>query len=335
MMARTYKLTTLVAGLALLAAACTTKKTEPPAPAGPSELGTSIAITATPDTLSQDGMSQSVVVVQARDANGQPLKNLSLRADIAVNGTVTDFGELSAKNLATDSNGRAVFTYTAPNSVDSVDRDTMVTIKITPQSGDAAGDLGRTIQIKLVPVGVVSGGLTRVPDFKVSPTSPNVDEDVTFDASDPTLDNNLVDYAWDFGDDSAGHGRIVPHSYDRAGTFSATLTVTDKSGAKGSRSKTVQVGPGPTPTAAFVMSPTSPTTADNIVFNASTSSVSQPHQIVGYKWQFGDGNGTVTGMIVTHQYTQAGTYNVTMTVTDDAGNKDTASSSITVTVPGP
>jgi len=254
-MALTFR-STLIVAAALLVGACTTKKTEPPDLSGPSELGTSLAIAANPDTLTQDGESRSTIVVTARNANGQPLPNLSLRADIAVNGVVTDFGALSAKNLATDGNGIATFVYTAPEAVDSADRNTMVTIKVTPQSGDARGDVARTIQIRLVPAGTVSGGLAQVPDFTMSPSAPKQLESVLFDASDPQLDATLVGYYWDFGDGSGGStGRTASHQYRDAGTFSATLTVTDTGGSKGSRSKSVVVGTSGDPVAAFVFSP--------------------------------------------------------------------------------
>ena len=44
--------------------------------------------------------------------------------------------------------------------------------------------------------------------------------------------------------------------------------------------------------------------------------------IVSYVWNFGDGS-TVNGIIVTHNYTALGKYNVTLTVTDNGGAKDT------------
>src|SRR5262245_56505273 len=97
-MLRTYRFLALVAALAA-GSACTTKKTEAPPPSGPSELSTSVSLSANPSTLSQDGSSQSVISVTARDANGQPLGNLPLRAEITVNGVITDFGRLSSKNL--------------------------------------------------------------------------------------------------------------------------------------------------------------------------------------------------------------------------------------------
>ena len=78
-----------------------------PSLTGPSEFGQGVAITATPDSISQDGASQSAIVVFVRGPNGESLSGVALRLDIMVGGVVQDFGRLSAKNIATDSNGRA------------------------------------------------------------------------------------------------------------------------------------------------------------------------------------------------------------------------------------
>lgn len=51
--------------------------------------------------------------------------------------------------------------------------------------------------------------------------------------------------------------------------------------------------------------------------------------IVAYAWNFGDGN-TSTGVNPTHTYTTVGSFNATLTVTDDRGA--TVSNSITITV---
>src|SRR3954470_7511354 len=108
-----------VVGTALavaLAAGCTMKNQDAPPLTGPSELGTSINVSVTPDILQQDGASQSLVTITARDSNGLPYKNLSLRSEIEVGGVHVDFGSLSARNLVTDSSGRATLVYTAPSS---------------------------------------------------------------------------------------------------------------------------------------------------------------------------------------------------------------------------
>jgi len=51
--------------------------------------------------------------------------------------------------------------------------------------------------------------------------------------------------------------------------------------------------------------------------------------IVSYEWDFGDGT-TGTGVTANHTYTNLGTYTVTLSVKDEAGNIDTCSITITV-----
>ena len=134
---------TALTALLLALGACTTSKTEPPAPSGPSELGTSLQISVSPDLLPQDGKSTSQVSVRALDANSQPVRNLGLRIEIAVGNVITDFGSLSSKDVSTGADGRAVVTYTAPAQVDSVDRDTRVQIVATPVGTNHTGTQGR------------------------------------------------------------------------------------------------------------------------------------------------------------------------------------------------
>jgi PKD repeat protein len=55
---------------------------------------------------------------------------------------------------------------------------------------------------------------------------------VTFDGkSSFDVDGHVVSYAWDFGDGVTATGEIVPHTYNTAGDYTATLTVTDEAGA--------------------------------------------------------------------------------------------------------
>ena len=55
--------------------------------------------------------------------------------------------------------------------------------------------------------------------------------------------------------------------------------------------------------------------------------------IVGYEWEFGDGN-TGTGVDPAHSYSVSGTYTVLLTVTDDAGDSNTHPESVTVSSAG-
>src|SRR5688572_11012457 len=134
----THRLGGALIGLALLTAGCTTHEQNTPPLTGPSELSTAITITLSPDVVTQDGASQSLVTITARDANGQPLRNQSLRVDIAVGGVVVDFGTLSARNVVTDANGRATVVFTAPPAAGAGVPATDVQILVTPAGGDFA-----------------------------------------------------------------------------------------------------------------------------------------------------------------------------------------------------
>jgi len=78
---------------------------------------------------------------------------------------------------------------------------------------------------------------------------------------------------------------------------------------------------------AIVYSVSSANVGQNVTFDASKSV--DIGRIVSYDWSFGDGtNGT--GPIVTHSYSRAGTYNVTVTVTNNEGVSDSKTVTITV-----
>ena len=87
--------------------------------------------------------------------------------------------------------------------------------------------------------------------------------------------------------------------------------------------------PNALPTAAFT------STVDDLTaaFDASTSSDSDG-TIATYEWDFGDGH-TATGVTASHDYAAAGTYEVTLTVTDNRGGQGEHSADVTVTAPVP
>jgi PKD repeat protein len=337
-MTRTLKATALLVAIAVAAGAgCTVDKQDAPELSGPSELGTSVTLYASPDTLRQDGASQSQITVQAQDANGQPLRNLPIRLDIAVGGTLADFGQLSGKNLVTGGDGRASATYTAPLApVDPVDTQTVVQILATPGGSNYANSMSRSVSIRLVPPGIIlPPNGTPVPSFTYAPSTPISKASVTFDASLSTdSDGRIVSYTWNFGDGSQGSGQVVKHEFSTMGTYTVTLTVTDDRSQSASLSKNVSVLGTTDPKADFVISPSSPIVGDKVFFNAALSSAAVGRTIVRYDWDYGSGRQD-TGQLVWQVYTLPGTYTVVLTVTDDAGNKGSTSKTVTVGLPTP
>lgn len=171
---------------------------------------------------------------------------------------------------------------------------------IIPQGGGTTSPL--------VPKAVISG-----------PTSGLVGETLSFSGADSTdPDGHIVSYVWDFGDGTTGSGVNVTHSYSMAGSYKVTLTVTDNGGSGDSATHTVQINE-PTsknqPPKAVIRGPTSGLVGETLSFSGSDSTDSDG-RIVSYAWDFGDGT-TGSGVNVTHVYTTAGSYQVTLTVTDD------------------
>jgi len=77
---------------------------------------------------------------------------------------------------------------------------------------------------------------TRAPDAGEAPLS------VYFDAGDSLdTDGFLVTYTWAFGDGETGAGIATTHTYEAAGTYQATLTVTDNEGAQSTSTRAVSV----------------------------------------------------------------------------------------------
>ena len=86
------------------------------------------------------------------------------------------------------------------------------------------------------------------------------------------------------------------------------------------------------PIANFTYYPEKPVVNQTITFNAS-SSYDPDGTIVSYEWNFGDGNVTNTTeetKTINYSYSEAGSYEVTLTVTDDDGATNSISNPITV-----
>ena len=87
---------------------------------------------------------------------------------------------------------------------------------------------------------------------------------------------------------------------------------------------------GFTTDSAVITSSTSGTTGTPIAFSGASSTVPDGSTITGYAWSFGDGS-TATGATTSHAFAAAGTYPVTLTVTDSAGRQGATTQTVTVT----
>jgi probable HAF family extracellular repeat protein len=127
-----------------------------------------------------------------------------------------------------------------------------------------------------------------------------------------------------------GTGNSFTRNNLSVGTHTITLTVTDSKGATGTATTTVVIyvyDPAPTPS--FTWTCTGQTSPHQCAFDASAST--DDKGIVSYKWDWGNGRTeTKTGPTTRNTWASAGTYTVTLSVSD--GNS-TVGKSQQVTVP--
>ena len=174
-----------------------------------------------------------------------------------------------------------------------------------------------------------AGTMTNVaPTAAFTTTTSNLA--LTADAGTSTdQDGTITSYSWTFGDGATATGITTSHTYPAAGSYPVSLTVTDNSGATNSTTAQVIVSrANVAPTAAFT------TTTSNLALTADAgTSTDQDGTITSYSWTFGDG-ATATGITTSHTYPAAGSYPVSLTVTDNSGATNSTTAQVIVTAAG-
>lgn len=209
-----------------------------------------------------------------------------------------DFGDGSAGSGVTVNHVFAAGNYT-------------VTLTVMDDDGDTdSTSLPITIDANAAPVAVIS-----------APASELAGVAVAFDGSGSSDSDGIIkNYDWEFGDGSGGSGVNVTHVYAK-GNYNVTLTITDDKGRQDSATVAISITTSQPPVA-NIAAPLVAAVGEMVSFDASGSS-DPDGTIVSYDWDFGDGS-TGSGVSAQHSFV-AGSYNVTLTVTDDQGDTDSAS----------
>jgi len=326
-MARPFRTIAIVLAAAFFGGCAVHKQDEAPSLTGPSLTGNSLTVTASPNVLSWDGASQSLVTITAIGPNGQPLRNAQLRVNVTADGEVTGaLGTLSAQNVVTDANGKATVVFTAPQPIAGVVTSADIAIAVTPTDSSFGNSDTEFATLTLQPTGVFGAPRSPlVPNFTV-PTVTVGDTAVftatVVDATGANAVNQVASFQWTFGDGGTANGQSATHTFNKVGVFPVTLTITDTLGRVSFLTQSVTVGQGTLPTATFVTSPTNPVVNQTINFDASGSTAAPGHTITDFSWNFGDGT-SGSGEQTQHKFSQTGTFTVTLKVTDDAGRKST------------
>lgn len=130
---------------------------------------------------------------------------------------------------------------------------------------------------------------------------------------------------WTFGDGSTSTVASPSHVYGQPGQYTVVLTVNGSGGTSSQSSRTISVSaPSTPPSASFTFSPTTGTVNQDVLFSDTSTGA-----IASWSWNFGDGS-TSTQQNALKRYAAAGTYHVSLSVSNAAGQSSVTSRDITI-----
>ena len=152
--------------------------------------------------------------------------------------------------------------------------------------------------------------------FKMDPTLKYLVEfDDVSTPGDGLLDSSLNE--WDTGVEEITGGAPLQYTYETIGDYTVRLTVTDTNDLSSDYSMDITIDPPEDPIASFEV------TSDELSVSFTDTSTSSDGAINSWFWDFGDNAGSSTDQSPTYGYEGAGTYTVTLTVTDEFGLSNT------------
>jgi len=157
----------------------------------------------------------------------------------------------------------------------------------------------------------------------------NEDTPVTFDGSSSWDKSGISSYTWAFTNEKAEtlSGMINNYTFVTPGIYTITLKASDPAGNSAMDTMIITVLDKTKPMAEVTYDISSHLIEYAVTFDASASSDNVG--ILSYEWNFGDGT-SATGQTVSHTYSKAGVYNVTLTVQDAARNANTNFVAVTI-----
>lgn len=148
----------------------------------------------------------------------------------------------------------------------------------------------------------------------------------SFSVSFTSTTTNASSYLWDFGDGTTSTSQNPTKTYSLVGVYDVTLTAIGVGGTSSiTKSAYINVVPVPKVTVSFSADKSSGyASVDLFTFSNLTTAETTAllSSVTNYKWDLGDGTivNLATKSNVTHTYTVAGTYTVTLTATNPGGD---------------
>jgi PKD repeat protein len=125
-------------------------------------------------------------------------------------------------------------------------------------------------------------------------------------------------YKWSFGDGATSNLSVPKHKYNSSGTFGVVLSVGDPGGASGIGRRAVVVTSALAENATSSRNPAD--AGESILFDARSTGGTGSNV---YYWNLGDGHSSSANSVY-HSYNVSGSYNVTVSTSDSAGEAATS-----------
>jgi len=203
------------------------------------------------------------------------------------------------------------------------DRKGTVTITLTVTDDDgASASTSQSIEV-----------VNRSPqaDFSFTPSDPCILDEVHFTDRSTDPDGDIVSWHWDFGDGATSDERNPTHRYEREGTFTVELVVTDNDGLTDETSQTIVVEHKDLIQTDFTFH-----VVDEVlhkIYLDASSSIDTMGEIVRYEWDW-DGDGVYDTAVqapeMIHRFEEDGPYQVILTIVDDQGNRATCTREVSL-----
>ncbi|MDD4974021.1 MAG: PKD domain-containing protein [Bacteriovorax sp.] len=185
-----------------------------------------------------------------------------------------------------------------------------------------------TIRAQVITKLIEAAGLleSNCPKAIINYTKNNLQ--VSFDSTNPKHPNaSGLTYFWDFGDGQTTKtsSKTLSHNYLSPGTYTVRLKVGDAYNNFDVTKVTFQVAPD-SPNAFIGY------TKNNLQVNFAANPLGPNETGMTYSWDFGDGQ-TATSKNPNYSYSQAGTYTVSLIVTNAYGVRAITSIEVQITIP--
>ncbi len=158
------------------------------------------------------------------------------------------------------------------------------------------------------------------------PSSGDEAEALVFSATGTDVVADTLTFTWSFGDGSSAVGSTVTHVYGDNGTVTVSLVLTDEDGGSATTSANLNLA-NVDPQISNVIVPA--TGGEGMVIPMSADAVDATDEVLTFVWDYGDGTSDTFVLAqgafsssTSHAYADEGTYNITITVTDDDGGFD-------------